>query len=266
MFRTHPDNIRMEPTPERVFAVCKLIASHSISKDDVREYMSLGEPSSSNYYEISASIAVALDELGILKSKDNILMLDVPESILKTPTEFRQYVSSKVFRQENSTFVRFSKWYIAQNERVFLLDTWEIKANTAKNEVDDLAGLNENAALGWRFWAAFLGLGYLNGTSLIPNMKTRIQDAITLSFSKSFQYDEPIQAKDFMDWIASAIPEVELTTPLPMAISAGLRTLHELGLILLEARRDTDRVRLYYVDGDLFNDFSHVTVKEGICR
>lgn len=264
MFKTHPDSMRMEPTPERVYAVCKLIASQSMSKDDVRKYMSLGEPSSTNYGEIMSSITVAVEELGVLTSKDNLLVLNVPISIIETPTAFRRYVNSKVFGQKDSTFVLFCKWYIAQNERIFILDTWEVKANTAKDELHELAGLNENAALGWRFWAAFLGIGYLSGTSLIPNMKIRLQDVMVSSFSKAFQYNEPVQANAFVEWISAMFPEIELTSPLPLAISAGLRTLHELGLIELESRRDTERTKLYFVDGDMLNDFSHITVKEAI--
>ena len=51
-----------------------------------------------------------------------------------------------------------------------------------------------------------------------------------------------------------------------MAVSAGLRTLHELDIIKLEARRDTDRIKLYFVDGDPIDEFSHISVREEACR
>ena len=58
--------------------------------------------------------------------------------------------------------------------------------------------MNENAVLGWRFWAAFLGLGYLSGTMIIPNMKIRVQDVLATNFSKKFKFNEAIQAYDFI--------------------------------------------------------------------
>ena len=33
-------------------------------------------------------------------------------------------------------------------------------AKICGSEVKELSALNENAVLGWRFWAAFLGIGY----------------------------------------------------------------------------------------------------------
>ena len=55
-----------------------------------------------------------------------------------------------------------------------------------------------------------------------------------------------------------------MTGKLPLALSAGLRTLHELGLIKLETWRDSNRIFLYPVDGDPINDFSHITVTEEV--
>ena len=129
-----------------------------------------------------------------------------------------------------------------------------------------MKNLGENTALGWRFWAAFLGLGYLSGTMLIPNMKLRIQDILATSFSDRFQYGEAILAKDFIQWLTTRLPEADLRDRLPLAVSAGLRTLHELGLIKLESWRDSVRVPLYRIDGDPINEFSHITVYEEVCR
>ena len=51
-----------------------------------------------------------------------------------------------------------------------------------------------------------------------------------------------------------------------MALSAALRTLHELDMIKLETWMDSDKVMLYNVDGDPINNFSHITVKEVIAK
>lgn len=264
MFKTNPDDMRMEPTPERVLAVCRLVARRSMSRDEVRKAMTLGRDDEKALDQINKSLAVALDELAILKTKDDQLVLAVDPAVIQTPISFRRYVSSRVFAQKETTFFMFTKWMIAKNEGIFPLGKWEGMAKTCGAEVNELSALNENAVLGWRFWAAFLGVGYLSGTMIIPNMKIRLQDILTVDFPEKFSYNTAISAVDFITWLSSKIPEADMTERLPLAVSAGLRTLHELGLIKLETWRDSNRVMLYYVDGDPLNDFSHITVKEEI--
>ena len=263
MFKNHPDPMRMEPTPERVLAVCKMIEKQPMPKEDLVQTMTLGGENP----DVNASIAVALEELHVIDQIDGKLKLVVPGAVLESPTAFRKYVSAKVFQNQASTFFRFSKWFIEQNERIFALGKWEVLATTARSESSALEGMNENAVLGWRFWAAFLGLGYLSGTILISNMKTRIQDVLSNEFSKQFVFDQAIRAEEFLDWIAPKIPEVDCRKEnLPLAFSAGLRTLNALGQVELQVQRDTDVVRLYNVDGDPNNAFSHIIVREVVCK
>ena len=42
MFKVNPDGMRMEPTPERVLSVCRLVSHKSMSRDEVRQCMTLG--------------------------------------------------------------------------------------------------------------------------------------------------------------------------------------------------------------------------------
>ena len=146
------------------------------------------------------------------------------------------------------------------------MDKWEVMAVTSGEENAELSAVDENAVLGWRFWAAFLGLGYLNRTMFLPNMKIRLQDVFATSFAQRFKYGETIRATEFIDWLSSKLPEVSFNNRLPLAISAGFRTLHELGLIKLETWRDSNRIMLFFVDGDPINDFSHITVSEEVCK
>lgn len=264
MFKSNPDGMRMEPTPERVLSVCRLIAHKSMTREEVRTAMTLGSNDDKQIDQIDKAIRVALEELSILTSKDDRLVLAVDPSVVATVTVFRRYVSGKVFGFKDTTFYMFSKWLIDQNERIFTLKSWEGMAKTCGAEIKELSALNENAVLGWRFWAAFLGLGYLSGTMIIPNMKLRLQDILATSFTEKFKYEETISATDFIAWLGSKLPEVNMSGNLPLALSAALRTLHELDLVKMETWRDSNRVKLFYVDGDPVNDFSHITVKEAI--
>ena len=265
MFQKAPDSMIPDPTPERVFALCRLIARRSMSRDELRNAMSLGKASSSSYSEFQSALSVAAEDLGVLHYADDKLVLAIAPEHLASPTAFRRYAGTRAFRNKDSSFVLFTRWYLAQNERVFALDSWEVKAKTAAQEVPALAGLRENDALGWRLWAAFFGLGYLSAASLIPNANIRLADLFATAFPESFPYDEPVQAADFMPWLAEKMPEADLNGVWPMAVSAGLRTLDELGRIRLEARQDTHRISLFFVDGEPVNEFSHITVREEGC-
>lgn len=264
MFKTHPDGMRMEPTPERVLAACRMAAKHPMERKELQSVLSLNWKADAEQSLASSVITVAMDELELLQIKNGLVVYAAEPEVIANPTAFRRYVSSKVFHKADTTFAMFSKWVIAQNERLFTLGKWEVMAKTCKDETTAMRSLNENAALGWRFWAAFLGLGYLSGTMLIPNMKLRLQDILATSFAERFKYAESIQAKEFILWLAHQLPEADLHNKLPLAVSAGLRTLNELGMIKLESWRDSERIMLYSIDGDPVNDFSHITVYEEV--
>lgn len=264
MFKVNPDGMRMEPTPERVLSVCRLVAHKSMSRDEVRNVMTLGNTDEKELDQINKSINVALEELSVIKAEADKLVLAVDSSVISTPAAFRRYVSTRVFSAKDTTFYMFTKWLIAQNERIFSLKSWEGMAKTCGAEMPELAAINENAVLGWRFWAAFLGLGYLSGTMFIPNMKLRLEDILATAYTDKFKYNETILAQDFVLWLSSRLPEIEINGKLPLALSSGLRTLHELEFIRLETWSDSSPIMLYYVDGEPINSFTHISVKEAI--
>lgn len=266
MFKTNPDGMRMEPTPERVLSVCRLVSHGSITHEELRLAMTLGQNGDKEIDQINKSLAVALEELNILKTKDNQIELAVSPDVIATPQNFRRYIGNTVLLKKDTTFHLFTKWVISKNEDIFALKTWETMAKICGSQVPELSNISENAALGWRFWAAFLGFGYLSGTMIIPNMKIRIEDVLATTFRDKFSYNEAIRANDFITWISTRMPEVDMSGKMPLAFSAGLRTLHELGLIKLETWRDSNRVFLYPVDGDPINDFSHITVREEVAK
>ncbi len=266
MFKQNPDNMRMEPTPERVLAVCRLAAQGNMTKEELRSAMTLGQESGKGADIVNRSLSVASEELGLIQIKNDRLVYAAAKDVIRDPRQFRRYVGSKVFLRPDTTFVMFSKWVIGQNDRLFGLLRWEVMAKTCAEEVQALSALNENAVLGWRFWAAFLGLGYLSGTMFLPNMKTRLQDILAVSYADVFEYGQSVRAMDFVQWLNNRLPEADLNGRLPLAVSAGLRTLHELGLIRLETRMDSNRVNLFAVDGEPVNSFSHITVQKKVCE
>lgn len=77
MFKVNPDGMRMEPTPERVISVCRLIAHKSMTRDEVRRAMTLGSNDEKELDQINKSVNVALEELSIIKAQADNLVLAV---------------------------------------------------------------------------------------------------------------------------------------------------------------------------------------------
>ena len=55
MFKTNPDGMRMEPTPERVLSVCRLIAQKNITHEELRQAMTLGQNGDKEVDQINKS-------------------------------------------------------------------------------------------------------------------------------------------------------------------------------------------------------------------
>ena len=124
MFKVNPDGMRMEPTPERVLSVCRLIAHESMTRDEVRKAMTLGVNDEKELDQINKSINVALEELSLIKAEADNLVLAVDPGVIASPAAFRRYVSARVFSAKDTTFQMFTKWLIAQNERILSLKSW----------------------------------------------------------------------------------------------------------------------------------------------
>lgn len=260
MFKEHYDNMRPGPTPERVLAVSKLAACMNGTKDDVIKASLLYMQSStaSEIDTIRKSIDTA-KELGILEEKDGKIKSIVDDKILSNYNTFRKYVSKRVFATTSTSFFKVTEWYINKNEKIMEKENWEAIAASAV--ADGIENISENDILGWRFWVSFLGIGYLHNKTLIPNMYIRINDLIELA---DWETNDRIPANEFIKWLYSNAPECKKNSTeitLSLAVSNGLRTLHEQDKIELIVQRDANRVRLYPIDGYPINDFSHVVIR-----
>lgn len=149
-----------------------------------------------------------------------------------------------------------------------IYNTYKITAKDFDNRFDDLAAtaaktgvpsVTENDILGWRFWMRYLGFAYQYNKTLIPNMKTRIEDAL-LDIPK----DTKMSCTQFVGWIKENIPEAASACTealLPLAVSNGLRVLNNEGVIELVSTRDAVRTSLYQLNGVELNDFSEIIIR-----
>lgn len=266
LFKAHYDVMRPGPTPERVRAICKLLSGTELTENEIKDYIYLDKTVTTKIGEEFKRSLQASVELGLVAYKDSRYTLAVDESQVHTVETFRRTVARCAFANRDSTFFRVSRWYMNANETVFDEIVWEKKANMVKKALGD-DRINENDMLGWRFWASFLGLGYLSGTELIPNMYLRVRDVLAVEFSKVFAFGEEVPAHDFFAWLWELIPEARTEDEsINLALSNAIRTLRDMGEVKPVFFPDAVPMYLYSLPEDSTKMITHVIVRKEVCE
>lgn len=256
MFKEN-DNMRPGPTPERVLAICRLVAQGNYSSQDLFKLSELDPESKFEEEAIRRSIEAA-EELKLIAKVGDKYELNVSVDTVESATSFRKKVSSIIFSNRKSTFFKLTEWYIANSDLTQSINRFDdFAALAAKNGVESTS---ENDVLGWRFWMRYLGHAYQYNKTLIPNMKTRLSDAMD-----SLDNGTRMTAAQFVLWLKENVPEAASSSTiqgLPLAVSNGLRTLNEEGRIELKSTMDAAKTGLYPLVGVALNDFSEILIKE----
>ena len=265
MFKEHYDHMRPGPTPERVLAICRLLSSNPLTEEEIKDRIYLTKTTTTKIGEEFRNSINTSVELGLISLKDNTYSLSVSPTQVATIDAFRRTVSSRAFLNKKSTFFCVCQWYLGSNEAIFSYPNWEDKAAAAnKFGIDKISN---NDMLGWRFWASFLGLGYIHGTELIPNMYIRVRDILATEFSKSFAFGEEIQAGQFFSWLLPLIPEAKMADDsINLALSSAIRTLRDMDEVIPLSLMDAIPMYLYNLPEDSTNKISHIIVKEAVCK
>ena len=256
MFKEN-DNMRPGPTPERVLAICRLVNQGSYTSQDLFKLSELDPESKFEEEAIRRSIDAA-EELNLIVKTGDKYSINIPEVTLTSAVDFRKAISPIIFANNKSTFFRLTEWYIANSELTQGINRFDdFAAIAAKNGVESIT---ENDVLGWRFWMRYLGYAYQYNKTLIPNMKVRLGDVL-----ETVEPGTKMTAAQFVMWLKENLPETALSCKnqeLSLAVSNGLRTLHEEGRIELISTMDAAKINLFKLVGVSLNDFSEIIVKE----
>lgn len=258
MFKEN-DNMRPGPTPERVLAICRLVNQGNYTSQDLFRLSELDPDSKFEEEAIRRSIEAA-EELKLIIKNGDKYSVNIPGSSLESATAFRRVISPIIFANKKSTFFRLTEWYIANSDMTQGINRFDdFAAMSAKNGVESIS---ENDVLGWRFWMRYLGHAYQYNKTLIPNMKVRLGDVL-----ETVEPGTKMTAAQFVIWLKENVPEVASSCTnqgLSLAVSNGLRTLHEEGTVELISTMDAAKTGLFKLVGVSLNDFSEIIVKGGI--
>lgn len=243
-------------TPHRVFALCKLVGYGRYTREELKDYLipmgvSGQDRGRNDRFRSVFNLAMAGDL--IETDPDGKIMLRLPEVAVSSPESFRQAVANQVFSRPHLMFCRFTSWYFARNTQVLGESSADLYRNFNREMQfgdQDLNAYNDTNIAAWRPWAAYLGLGYIHDKVLIPNGAERIGNA--LKGSPDLPRKKTIPFAQFMNWLNRTCPELDYGAifmanlgaakwgeqRLTFGLSAGLRTLHDMGRLQMTLTAD----------------------------
>lgn len=250
--------------PERVFALCKIVEKGPITVADIKDKM---EPKFlGNGSEYFNDYKNAAEELGLITISDDLLSLAVEPKTVKNIESMRRYINNNLERLNNGQFYRVTQAYYDMGSDILKCDK---NIATLGPMFSDMVGMPVDAMAmrAWRFWAAFLGFGYLQEKArdymfIIPNAYVFLDDIIS---SVEFEKKKKYTITEFIDLITPMANIVITNTSqkeLSYGVSNGLRALHDKKKIKLEHIHDQEDMWSLYPLKAYSNDsiITHISV------
>lgn len=253
------NNMDTPAIPERVYTLCKIIEKKPMTNSEAKDKM---EPTylnqTTSYY---SEYRTAAEELQLITVTDNVLSLAVDASVLESMDTLRYYINGQLDQFREGQFYKVTKEYFAMGESV-LHGEQNVANMTSKFEIQ----VDSKAMRGWRFWAAYLGFGYLHGKQgmlVIPNPDVFLQDIIRRAhFDNNHRYSIAEFLNKIRPYSDIIIDPADGSKTFSFGVSNGLRTLQDAEFIKMEHIMDQeDTWNLYHIDALSANEtVTNVTV------
>lgn len=226
--------------PERVFLLYRATVKSPTKDAEVKSKIlpKLTDSSDSYYMEVkkcAIELQLINEQDGVIHTNDNI-----PE--LKNITDFRVYVNHQLNEFRDEQFWKVSNYMLNMStEKLAMTDNIVVLSK----EISSAIGIpvDEPSLRGWRFWASFLGFGFVQDISFIPNPAGFIQDLICSN--PNIRKEETYLIDDFLDYLE---PQLDIIMKDRNSLlfndstSIGLRTLHDLKYLKMDHKADQGRI------------------------
>lgn len=264
------DKIKPEATPERVYELCKIVASeNSISNTKLREILEPAEFATNTVYY--GTIKNAAVELGVIEENNEITFIQ-DKKIVKNMDEFRKYCNSVLFMDTASEFYKLCSGFLEANGEWLHHDSITSDENARRvSEFSDLPvnDLKKTLILATRFWISYLGFGYISEVPkvkmiFIPNAYIALKDFIKLAdLEKGKEYSISEFLEALPSGISVATSRVKKDKTFNLAMSNALRQLHDMKEIQLKRHMDSaERWTLYENKSHEFqSEITHLVFK-----
>lgn len=257
-------NMVTEAIPSRVYSLYKIATSKKdITKADVQKQMEPeGIYEGNSYFSI---ILKAATELKLVEIQDNVIVPLVPKEQLKSMEDFRLFAISKMDSFEGEQFYKFTNTVVNMNEKIY--EFFNVADSTMLNLMSIQVGQQITApmARGWRFWAQFLGFGYMNNMAFLPNAYIYVKNVLELmDLEKKKEYKTDDFMTRFSQYGKILSSNLQPERNMNIALSSALRELHDNGEIELKYGSDAENRWILFPSNESFNEQIASIIYKGV--
>lgn len=245
--------------PERIFAMCKIVEKAPIVSSELKdkmepEYLGNGTVYFNDYKN-------AAEELGLISISDDLISLAVDTKVIRSIECMRKYINSKLEMFNMGQFYLVTNAYFEKGSDIFKEDKNLANLGPLFTQMTGCS-IDAVAMRAWRFWASFLGFGYLQDMFIVPNANVFLWDLICNSLlekGKMYSVSEFVSAITPMGNIV--ISDVS-NKSFNYGVSNGLRALQDAGKIKMEHILDQKDMWTLYPLKAYSNDstVTHITL------
>ncbi len=217
--------------PERVYALCKIVEKGPITASEIKEKMEpdfLGNKTS--YF---SDYRNAAEELGLISISDDLVSLAVEDKVVKSTDNMRKYINQQLEKFNSGQFYLVTNAFFEKGSDIFKEDKNIANLGPMFSEMTGMQ-VDAMAMRAWRFWASFLGLGYLQDMFIIPNANVFLKDIITES---NIEKNKKYSISEFVNILspkANIIFSDLSNKKFNYGVSNGLRALQDSGFLKME--------------------------------
>lgn len=139
----------------------------------------------------------AAEELGLVTISDDLISLAVDPKIVKSIESMRAYINSHLELYNTGQFYLVTNAYFDMGNDIFKEDKNIANLGPMFSEMTGVP-VDAVAMRAWRFWASFLGFGYLQEMFVIPNANVFLGDVIS---STNLEKKRMYSVNEFVDAI-----------------------------------------------------------------
>ena len=259
-------NMVTEAIPKRVYSLYRIATSKKeITRTEVQGMLEpKGIYKGSSYFSVILKAAI---ELRLVEIQDNIVVPLIQKDQLKNIEEFRLYAISKLESFQDEQFYKCTNAIVNMNDEVYkyssISDSEMLKIISRHIEQQVTAPMLR----GWRFWAQFLGFGYMNNMAFLPNAYTFVKGVLKLlklEKNKEYKIDDFVIRFNQYGKILSG--NLKPDRNMNIALSSALRELHDNGEIELVYSSDAESRWVLYPSNEAFNEQVASIIYKGVKR
>lgn len=244
--------------PERIFALCKMVEKSSASSTDLKEkmepdYLKNGTPYFNDYRK-------AAEELGLITISDDMISLAVEPKVIKSIAAMRMYINATLETHNTGQFYLVTNAYFEKGSDIFKEDKNIANLGSLFSEMTGMP-VDAMAMRAWRFWASFLGFGYLQDMFIIPNANVFLSDIIACSELEKKKMYSVTEFVNAITPMANIVISDVSSKKFSYGVSNGLRALQDAGRIKMEHIHDQeDMWTLYPLKAYSDATITHITI------